>query len=155
MIKRIAFRVLVLIAFFLVGSPARAVDVAGLGTLHPVAEPSATVSISSTGVSGAAITATIPSVPGSFHYINLVQVYMYSTAARTGGVTPVTVTTTNMRGAPSLLFDSAGAAGTSQMREWRFSNSFKSQLAATATTIVCPATASVIWQVIVFGYAGT
>jgi len=155
MIKRIALWALVLTTFLLMGSPAKAVDVAGLGTLHPVAEPSATVAISSTGVSGAAVTATIPVVAGNFHYINLVKVVMYNTAARTGGAVPVTITTTNMRGSPSMIFDSAGNVGNSQEREWRFSNSFKSLLAGTITTIICPATPSVIWQVIVFGYAGT
>ena len=104
--------------------------------------------VTAVGAAGAAVTLTLPAGgAGRFHYITSIELILYNTAARTGGATPVTVTTTNLPGTPAFTFPSAGAVGTIERRELEPSFPLRSAAANTATTIVCPATTSVIWRV--------
>ena len=98
-----------------------------------------------TGAAGAAVTLTMAAVGTAQYQISWLLVTMYNTAARTGGVTPVNVTTSNLNG---LRFDfpSAGAVGTMADQRIEPANALAAQ-ATGAVTIVCPATASVIWTV--------
>lgn len=100
--------------------------------------------VSTTGAAGAAVTATLPAVLGNHHVIGRIDITLYNTAARTGGATPVVVTTTNL-GTTAFTFPSAGAVGT--IIEKNIDGDFKAAQAGIATTIVCPATTSVIWRV--------
>ena len=106
------------------------------------------------GTTGSAITLTLPATPSQFHYINSIEIEAYSTAARTGSATPVTVTSTNIPGSPAWTFATAAAIGTTDTKFYPFSNNIKSSAANTATTIVCPATTGVIWRVNVSYYTG-
>ena len=111
--------------------------------------------VKGTSTAGAALTVTLPAGgTGMFHIIEKVFIQAYNTAARTGGATPVTVTTTNLPNTPSILFSSAGAIGTIEDKVM-CGGFLKSSVANTATTIVCPITASVIWNVIVHYRLGT
>jgi hypothetical protein len=73
--------------------------------------------VTATGISGAAVTATLPLVVGQFHYITSIRVSAYNVAARTGSATPVVVTTTNLPGTPAFTFGSAGAIGTIESQQ--------------------------------------
>jgi hypothetical protein len=108
--------------------------------------------VTATAAAGTAVTLTLPAVAGQFHYIDRVRIQMYSTAARTGSATPVLVTTTNIPGTPVWDFPTATAIGTITDIQIDCSAPIKSSVVNTATTIVCPATTSVIWRVIGFYY---
>ena len=108
--------------------------------------PDATLCVTSTAATGVAVTLTLPAVAGQFHHINTIDVQAYNTAARTGGVTPVLVTTTNFPGSLVWTFASAGAIGTTDLKEADYPAPLKSSVVNTATTIVCPATTGVIWR---------
>jgi len=103
--------------------------------------------VTAVGAAAAAVTLTLPLVAGQFHYINSLDITMYNTAARTGTATPVTVTSTNLPGSLAWTFPSAGAIGTITQIFPPLSEPLRSSAAGVATTIVCPATASVIWRV--------
>lgn len=110
--------------------------------------------VTAVGAAGAAVTLTLPA-PGAglFHYITELRIELYNTAARTGGATPVTVTSTNLPGTPAWTFPSAGAVGTIVEQIQQLSgNPLKSSTANTASTIVGPATTSVIWRLLCFYY---
>jgi hypothetical protein len=79
---------------------------------------------------------------------------MYSTAARTGGATPVIVTSTNTIGTPSWNFPSAGAVGTMINNIYDHAAPIRSSVANTNTTIVAPATTAVIWKIKIWYYTG-
>lgn len=114
----------------------------------------ADLQVTSVGASGAAVTLTLPA-PGAnlFHHIARVSLTLYNVAARTGGATPVTVTSTNLPGSPAWTFPSAGAIGTVDRVLEFWDIPLKSSAANTASTIVCPATTSVIWRVSAAYYA--
>jgi len=110
----------------------------------------AATSVAGTSSDGGALTLTLPAPPaGKYHHITSTSIQMYATAASTGGATPVVVTTTNLYGVSTSLTtaraigsntNSALAGGAGQA-PWR------SELPATASTVVCPATTGVIWRV--------
>lgn len=106
-----------------------------------------------TATAGSAVTATLPAVSGKFHYITLINIVAYTTAARTGSATPILVTSTNLATSYTWNFQTAGAIGTSENQNVSPVSTIKSSVANTATTIVCPATANVIWRVNIFYYA--
>jgi hypothetical protein len=115
-----------------------------------------TLGVTATGAAAAAVTATLPA-PGAglFQYLEVIEITMYSSAARTGSATPVVVTSTNLSGATAWTFPSAGAIGTVTTMLIQPRDPIKAAAANTAVTIVCPATASVIWRVNVFYGVGT
>lgn len=103
--------------------------------------------INTTAATGQAVTLTIPAFSNRYHSICYISITAYSTAARTGSATPVTVTTTNLNGL-SWTFSTAAAIGVTDEKSIQAPT--RSAVANTATTIVCPATAGVIWRVQVF-----
>ena len=114
----------------------------------PIANATNDLAVTATGAAAAAVTLTLPAVAGQFHYIQNIEITMYSTVARAGTATPVLVTSTNLPGAPVWTFPSAGAIGTiTQIIINASVRGLRSSVVNTATTIVCPATASVIWRV--------
>lgn len=112
------------------------------------AEPVATAAVTAVGAAGAAVTLTLPApAAGQSHHLVSLEVTLFNSAARTGSATPVTVTTTNLPGNPALTFPSAGAIGTVDRYVMPRDAPLKAAAAATATTVVCPATTGVLWRV--------
>jgi hypothetical protein len=114
---------------------------------NPIQLLPAALAVTATGAAAAAVTLTLPAVASKFHYISLIEIVAYSTVARTGGVTPVLVTSTNLPGNPVWTFATAAAIGTTDTKLYVPADELKSSVINTATTIVCPATASVIWRI--------
>lgn len=110
----------------------------------------APLTITATGVAAAAVTATLPAVAGQFHYITGFEIVAYSTVARVGAATPVIVTSTNLSGNNAWTFATAAGIGTTDTKWYQTASPIRSAVVNTATTIVCPATASIIWRVNVF-----
>lgn len=106
--------------------------------------------VNATGAAAAAVTLTIPGVVGQFHYIDSIEITLYSTAARTGAAAPITVTTTNLPGNPTWPFETAGAIGTAIRYSLSANAHIKSASAGANTTIVCPAVTGGLWNVKVF-----
>ena len=108
--------------------------------------------LTATGAAAAAVTLTIPS-PGAglSQFIYVIQINKFNTALLVAGAAPVTVTTTNLPGTPSFDFGAdAATQGTFQTLLLQPMAPFKAAAPATAITIVCPATTSVIWKVTAF-----
>jgi len=101
-----------------------------------------------------AVTATLPAVAADFHYMTMIEIVKYATAAITGTATPVLVTTTNFPAANVFTFGTAQAVGTTLSYLYAPALPIRSAVLNTATTIVCPATTSVIWRVNVYYYTG-
>jgi len=114
--------------------------------------PDANLWVTGTAATGVALTATLPAVAAQFHHINTIEIEAYTTAARTGGVTPVLVTSTNLPGSPVWTFATAAAIGTTDSKVFSFPSAINSSVVNTATTIVCPATTGIIWRVNVSYY---
>lgn len=112
-----------------------------------------TLVVTGTAAAAAGVTVTLPAVASQFHYITCLEIMVYNSVARTGSATPVLVTTTNLPGSLAYTFGSAGAVGSVETKLMFFDSPLKSSVANTATTIVCPATTSVIWRVNVYYYA--
>jgi hypothetical protein len=130
------------------GFPATQAVSGTVAVSNPTPPAVATAGATATGGAGAAVTLTLPA-PGAglFHHIVSLEVTAYNTAARTGSATPVLVTTTNLPGAPVITLPSAGAVGATDRYSLPIAAPLKAAAANTATTVVCPATASVIWRV--------
>jgi len=122
----------------------------------PIIEAPSTNGVTVTAAAAAIATCTLPAAGvGLFHYITRVEVVLYNTVARVGGVTPVIVTSTNIPGTPAFTFPSAGAVGTTETRVLELDAApIRSSVANTATTVVGPATASIIWRINVSYYTG-
>lgn len=103
--------------------------------------------ITAVGAAAAAVTATVPAPPsGQRTRVTFIEVVLYNTVARVGSATPVTVTTTGLGGL-TMTFPSAGAVGTCERREYVLENPIDNGAQATAATVVCPATTSVMWRI--------
>jgi hypothetical protein len=112
------------------------------------------LSVTGTAATGAALTITLPAVALMQHHITSLEIMAYSTAARTGGVTPILVTSTNLPGSNVWTFATASAVGSTDSKVFSYPNPYRSTTAGIATTIVCPAATGVIWRVNVVYYAG-
>ena len=106
-------------------------------------------SVTSKGAAAAAVTLTL-TAPGAGlrHYLTYLSINRFATALLTAAATPVTVTTTNLPGSLAFSFG-AEAMPQGQIDRWceDFAFPFATSAQNTATTIVCPATTGVIWQV--------
>lgn len=122
-------------------------------TTQAVSSPAATLWVTGTAAAGTGVTVTLPAVASQFHYINTIELTAYTAAARIGAATPVLVTSTNLPGSPAWDFSSADAIGTVELKFFTFPAPVKSSTVNTNTTIVCPATTSVIWRINVSYYA--
>jgi len=112
-----------------------------------------TLCISTTGIAGAAVTATLPAVSGQFHVVTAIEIVRFSTA-NTSGAVPTVITSTNLPGSLAFTIDIVGSTGQSLERYYPDLN-LKSSVVNTVTTIVCPATTNIIWRVNVFYYTTT
>lgn len=108
---------------------------------------------STTAAAAAAVTCTLPAAgAGLFHYITRINIIKYATVATVGGVTPIVVTTTNLPGSLAWTTPTAQAVGTNYETDIQSTSPIKSSAANVATTVVCPATTSIIWRVNVYYY---
>ena len=112
-------------------------------------QKASTLTVTATGAAGAAVTATLPAVSSMRHYIDRIDVTRFASVLLTAGATPVLVTTTNISGAPVLSFPAdAAAAGSALIQDLDAGGSGLATTALnTATTVVCPVSAGVIWRV--------
>lgn len=134
------------------GTNARNLAMDTNGRLVPRA---ADLHVTSTGTAGAATTLTLAAAgAGLFHYITALEIVCYSTAARTGGATPVTVTTTNLN-SMTELFSSAAAVGALERVILQFPAPVRAAAANIVSTVVGPATTSVIWSLKAWYYTAT
>jgi hypothetical protein len=109
-----------------------------------------------TAAAGTGVTLTLPAPPaGQFHFIVEVLIQRFAAAALVAAATPVVITTTNLGNTPQFAAP-ADALAQGAMSELKLepNNPLRSAVAATATTIVCPATTGVIWQANVCYYTG-
>lgn len=127
---------------------------AGTNTIGTTLQPGSTLFVTGTAATGVALTVTLPAVAAVRHYITSLEITAYSTAARTGGATPVIVTTTNLPGSPAYTFATAAAIGTTDRYMLAPTTAIVSTTVNTATTVVCPLTTGVIWRVNVSYYTG-
>lgn len=121
-----------------------------LAPMDRMAESLVTSNIGTTiGAAGAATTLTLatPGV-GLRHYLTYLSINRFATALLTAGAAPVAITTTNLPGTLTFSFP-AEAAAQGTIDRWREDFAFPLATSAqnTATTIVCPATTSVIWRI--------
>lgn len=118
----------------------------------------ADVSLSALTISqatGIAATLTLPAAQDKFHYIARIEIELYATAARTGGATPLLVTTTNIPGSVAFVFETAQAIGTVIRRSLDFPQPLKSSAPSVATTFVAPVAVTGIWRITAFYYMDT
>ncbi len=137
------------------GTPsADVISIQGAPGMTPlsVAEQAASLVVSVTGTTGAAVTATLLAVAGAFHYIALIEIVKYFTVANAASATPLVVTTTNLPGSLAFTFGQPlGAIGVTDRMIHNPTDPVKSSVAN--TTIVCPATTGILWRVNVYYYA--
>lgn len=116
----------------------------------------ATTAVTATAAAGTGVTLTLGAPAATtFHYISHIEITKTASALLVAGATSVLVTSTNLVGSPVWDFAAdAAAAGTSVTRQVAPSAPIKVSVAATATTIVCPATTSIVWRVTVFYFVG-
>lgn len=114
-----------------------------------------TLSVTNTAATGVACTLTLPA-PGAslFQYITNIDIELYATAARTGGATPVIVTSTNIPGTPSWNFPTAQAIGTIDRQKIQLERPLKASAANTAVTIVAPIATTGLWRITAYYYTG-
>ena len=105
--------------------------------------------VTNTGVAEAAVTLTLAAPPvGLFHHITRLIIQRHAAALLTAAATPVIVTTTNLPGSRAFSIPAdAAAQGTVYSEICEPATPMRSSATATATTIVCPVTAGVIWRV--------
>lgn len=124
-------------------------------TLSTIGRPS-TLCVTATGAAAAAVTLNLPAIAGQFHHLTHLTITRYATAAVTGTATPIIVTSTNLPGNPQWTFARAQAIGTTDIQSLQLSgHPLRSSVLNTATTIVCPATTSVIWRVTAIYYGAS
>jgi hypothetical protein len=100
------------------------------------------------GTAGAATTLTLNApAAGLRHYLTYLSINRFASVALTAAAAPVTITTTNLPGSLAFMLPS-DALQLGQRDPWReeFSFPLATTSQGTATTIVCPATPSVIWR---------
>lgn len=98
-----------------------------------------TLWVTATAAANTAVTATLPAVPGMFHYVTHLNITRNATAALAGTATLVH-TTTNLPGSPAWSVGNAMAAGGTQLDVVvDLSAPLRSSVVNTATTFVAAA----------------
>lgn len=104
--------------------------------------------VTATAATGVAATASLPAAgAGLFHYITAIDIQLYATAARTGGATPVIVTTTNLPGTPAWNFPTAQAIGTIDRYDVPLLTPLKSSVANTISAVAAPIATTGLWRI--------
>jgi hypothetical protein len=114
----------------------------------------ATTAVSVTAATGVGATLTIPAAPaGLFNYLDFLEIVQVGTLTA-AGVTAVVVTSTGITGTPSFSFGSDYVIGRAIRYDYQIPGGLKGSAAATAITVVCPATTNVLWRVNGFYHVG-
>jgi hypothetical protein len=106
-----------------------------------IAQPQPTLQhVTSVGSSGAGNTATLPSVPGMYHYITSIQLQRICSVAVAAGAAPLIATTTNLPGSPAWQVANAidALGNVAMLVDLQYANPLKSSAAGTNTTFVSP-----------------
>lgn len=112
----------------------------------PVLPSASNLAVNGVTAAAAGVTISLPAAgAGLFHYIDAIELTLFSSAARTGSATPVTVTSTNLNSF-GQTFTSAAAIGTTDRYALSSDRPVKSQVANTATTIVLPVVTGALWR---------
>lgn len=125
----------------------------------PVWERPATLNVNVAGGANAIATANLPAAgAGLFHYITHIFIKRVATAALAGGAL-LTVTTTNLAARAwrtgNQMSITVDVSDPPVLTDQEFSHPLKSDLANTASTIVCPAPgAGVSWHISVDYFTG-
>lgn len=112
----------------------------------PIIPSGSTLCVAGTTAAAAGATITLTAgATGTFHYIDSIELVLFTSTARAGSATPVTVTSTNLA-SWGTIFSSAGAIGATDRFQLQTVRPLKSAVAATNTTIVLPAVTGGIWR---------
>jgi hypothetical protein len=112
----------------------------------PVLPIASGLAVCAVGTAAQALTVTLPAAgAGLFHHIDAIEITLYSTAARTGSATPVTVSSANL-GGYGLTFASAAVIGSVERYALSSDRPVRSAVANTATTITLPAVTGALWR---------
>lgn len=113
-----------------------------------VLQKASSLGVTATAAAGTGVTLTIPAAgAGIYHHITFLEILQYASVAQVGAAAPVVVTTTNLPGAHAFTFKTALPIGESERQVIQATTPIRSSVANTATTIVCPVVAGVIWRV--------
>lgn len=103
--------------------------------------------VTATAAVNTAVTLTLPAPSaGLFHVVTRIQIDRFFATAGLAGATPTVVTTTNLPGSLAFSFPTAGILGSMESITLEPAQPIRSSVAATATTIVCPASTDTIWR---------
>jgi hypothetical protein len=112
--------------------------------------------VTATGAAGAGVVLTIPAAgAGLYHHICHIEIRQYAAIAQVGAAAPTVVTSTNLPGANAWTFKTVLPIGEAEPQITEPTDPIRSSVANTATTIVCPAVAGIIWRVNVYYYSST
>lgn len=110
----------------------------------------ATLHVTATAAVNTAATASLPApAAGLFHYITSIQVVKLYNVLGVAAGAGVVITSTNLPGTPAWTTEqAAGAVGTAPMViNYQPTTPLKAALAATISTIACPAQLQTIWRI--------
>lgn len=111
-------------------------------------EPAASSTGTATGAAGAAVTLTIAAAgAGVYHYLHSIRIEKVYAILPLVAVGQVVVTTTNLGGLAWTFGHAILAIGNSERSEVSYPSGLRCAAPNTATTIVCPAQAEIIWRV--------
>lgn len=120
----------------------------------PVLPSASNLAVCAVGTAAQLQTITLPAAgAGLFHYIDAIELTLFSTAARTGSATPVTVSSANLNGY-GLTFASAAVIGSVDRYALSSDRPMRSAAANTVTTITLPAVTGALWRYNVIYSAG-
>lgn len=134
-----------------VGTPfyeAQVVAGAAVSASNPLPIISSGSNLGVSGTTAAAAGATITLAAGAAglsHYIDSIDLVLFTSTARAGTATPVSITSTNLNGWGTLLA-SSGTLGAADRYQLQSTRPLKSAVAATATTITLPSITGGIWR---------
>jgi hypothetical protein len=120
--------------------------ISGNGALVVVEDSQSSIA-SSTAATGAAVSITFNAgATGTYHRFSSIEITKYFTAANAASATPISVTTTNLNGLTFKFGQPLGTIGTAETRIYTFTPRLNSLSPATNTSITCPATVGIIWN---------
>lgn len=112
-----------------------------------VSQTAATLGVTNTGATGAAVTLTLPAAgAGLFHFITRLQITADTAPVALGANASAVVTSTNLPGSPAWNMSILRENGGVDREEMPRAAPFRSSVANTATTVAAPATANTIWR---------
>lgn len=118
----------------------------GSAVIGSVRLAGAPLTVSTTGVAGAAVTLRLPSGgANNFHYISHLRLEAHASATVTAGPAPIAITTTNLNGSLFYMANRALAQGDFTEKVINFSEAMRTQTANAAATFIMPATPNIIW----------